>query len=248
MNGIAGSWWEWIVSPHEAAFSRVFDGMIKSRKALREAFSDLLTAKEALATFHVKFTALPATTVRSEFRREYQDMKSELDADERRLRRLSSDLETLQRAANEAHQGKVPWEKVADEVAMRGITLHEITEADIEAAGRGQLAGLGGWVVSLLVFVWALRAIQTIGRYAKETFIGRAQMAANAEARANIAIAEDAAAKGVVPIYPGQVPGALRAIAAPAGLSLATLGLIAAGGWFLLKPKRAARRTNAAPR
>ena len=228
------SWWDFLTDPYnkgkEAAFSRVFDGLIESRNAVRSAFAELENAKGRLAEFYVQFTALEASQQRSEYRRLYQDTLSELNDSEKRLDGLSADVATVQEAASAAYAGTRPYEMIAGEVAVAGINTRGLEPGDIEA-GERRLAGIGvalGTAV-LIALVWAIAAAATAwGAVAIDK--NRGLKAANLE------IARIRAAQGMTPEYieDGSLLSDVATTAA-AGVSIAIIGLVGLVGWWLAK-------------
>lgn len=236
MNGIGGwwtDWWESIVSPHEKAFERVFNEMITARNAIRQAFQQNEAAKARLAGFYAQFSGLPASAQRSAFRRLYQDIKSELDAGERRLTNLSTDLAVIQDAASKARAGTVPYETINDEVAVADIQTRGLEPGDIEAAKRQQAgwpAAIIGGAVALIVL---LRAIPV----AADTIKAVCAKSDEEMTKQNIQIARINAAMGIAPAYIEAPPSAVSDVATTvaAGVSIATIGLVGLVGWWLAK-------------
>ncbi len=219
------AWWDWILSPHEAAFSRAFDAIRTTRDAVRAGFQANEAAKTTLAEFHAAFSELPAGSDRSAMRRKYQDMLGATNETNSRLESLSLDLATLQGAASSAQQGSIPYEILDGEIAVRNIVLHAVTEEDIQAA-----TGVGGVAVVFVVLAiaGAVAAVMWNSTNAKEQAIGIAERS-NALSR-NIARMQ--VAMGVVPRIPSAVadPSNLTA-----GVSIVALGLIGLGGLWLAK-------------
>jgi len=224
------SWWEWLVAPEEKAFERVFDALIEARNAVRKAFQESERAKGQLAQFYAAFISLESSQERSRYRRQYQDAKSELDANEKRLHALSTDLAVIQDAASAARAGTRPFEIINDQVVVAGINTHGLEPGDIEA-GKRRLAGVGiGWagVIPLIVKVFAVAAaaftaIAIAENWSREAFAFKAK------------IVDTQKSMNVVPNYPGERQGIVSELGASARVGVVTLGVVGLVGWLLAK-------------
>lgn len=232
------SWWDIFTDPFdkgkEQAFSRVFDGLIESRNAVRSAFGELENAKARLAEFYVQFTALPATPERSEYRRLYQDTLSELQASEKRLDGLGADLATVQEAASAAYAGTRPYDMIAGEIALTDLDIRELSMAEVEEASARLAGGVSGLLSAAIVLLSVLGILITAYYTVRDTVVGWRR----AMADESVKIANATLSTGKTPVIvrsDASFASDLNAAAAVTTGSIVLAGLVGTGLYLLTR-------------
>lgn len=234
------SWWNIFTGPfdiiRQSAFNRVFDGIITARNALRKAYQESQRAQANLVEFYDAFTALPSSAQQSRFRSTYQDLKSSIDAENQRLDRLSIDLATIQDIVSKAFAGTIPYDIIAEQVAVlsRGLVLREVSHSAAEETTNRMTQGVGVFFTGTVVFLLAVVTLILSAATATAQIFIKKHAGTTA---ANLEIARMVAAQDRPPKYIEGQPSVLSdaATTASAAVSIATIGLVLAGGLWLAK-------------